>query len=63
MCWFLNNSDYDVRLTAARGILGILEPNIPLDPFAGGQGYFYNKGTGEVFDIELGECLGEISVR
>lgn len=63
MCWFLNNSDYDGRLTAARGILGIPEPNIPLDPFAGGQGYFYNKETGEVFDIELGECLGEISVR
>ncbi|VWB76919.1 hypothetical protein BLA6860_03624 [Burkholderia lata] len=59
MCWFLNNSDYDGRLRVVREILGIPEPYIPLDSFTGGRGYFYNKETGEVFDIELGDALSK----
>lgn len=59
ICWFLNNSDYDGRLRVVRGTLGIPEPYIPLDSFTGGRGYFYNKETGEVFDIELGDALSK----
>lgn len=57
VCWFYSNSEYKGRLVVAREVLGIPESYIPLDSFSGGRGYFYNKETGEVFDIELGDTL------
>jgi hypothetical protein len=59
ICWFLNNSDYDGRLKMVRDTLKIPEPYIPLDSFPGERGYFYNKETGEVFDVGLGDSLRE----
>lgn len=57
ICWFLNNSDYEKRLKMTREVLKIPDPYIPLDSFYGERGYFYNKETGEIFNIGLGEEL------
>ena len=57
ICWFLNNSDYEKRLKMTREVLKISDPYIPLDSFYGERGYFYNKETGEIFNIGLGEEL------
>ncbi|WP_208458861.1 hypothetical protein [Burkholderia sp. BCC0322] len=57
ICWFLNNSDYDIRLRMTREVLNVPEPYIPLDSFSGERGYFYNTETDEVFDLGLGGSL------
>lgn len=55
--WFILNSAYDLDLKRTRNVLGLNDDFIPLDSFEGGNGFFYNKKTGEVVELNLGEEL------
>lgn len=55
--WFILNSDYDLDLKRSHDSIGLPEKYIPLDSFEGGTGFFYNKETGEVVQLTLGEEL------
>jgi len=57
VCWFALNSNYDLDLKAAREKLKIPNEFIPLDSFEAGSGFFYNKLTDSVVELELGEKL------
>lgn len=57
VCWFAINSSYHMQITAMQQSLNIPCEYIPLDSFEGEGGFFYNRNTGEVLDIELGEKL------
>lgn len=55
--WFLLNSNYEFDLKRCHEVLGLPKSFIPLDSFEGETGFFYNKETGEVVDLALGEKL------
>ncbi|RRZ88111.1 hypothetical protein [Erwinia sp. 198] len=55
--WFILNSDYDLDLKRTHNVLGLSDEYIPLDSFEGGYGFFYNKKTGELAELSLGEKL------
>jgi hypothetical protein len=55
--WFILNSDYDLDLKRTHNSLGLSEEYIPLDSFEGEYGFFYNKETGEVAELSLGDKL------
>ena len=57
ICWFIINSDYQFDLKRTHESLKIPQEYIPLDSFEGGGGYFYNRKTGEVIFVNLGEEL------
>lgn len=57
VCWFVLNSNYDLDLKAAREQLKIPDEYIPLDSFEAGGGFFYNRKTEAVVELELGEKL------
>ncbi len=57
VCWFSKNTNYDLNLKIAHETLGIPEEYLPLDSFEGESGYFYNRSTGEVLAISLGDEL------
>lgn len=57
VCWFTLNSNYDFDLKAAWETLKISHEFIPLDSFEAGGGFFYNRTTGSVVELELGESL------
>ena len=58
VCWFkIYSNDLDYAIESARNILKIPEKYLPLDSFEGEGGFFYNKETGEVVELELGEKL------
>lgn len=57
ICWFIINSDYQFDLKRTHESLKIPQEYIPLDSFEGGGGYFYNRKTGEVLFVSLGEEL------
>ena len=57
VCWFKiysNDLSYGIERQA---VLGIPSEYLPLDSFEGEGGFFYNRNTGEVLEIELGEKL------
>ena len=57
VCWFKiysNDLSYGIERKA---VLGIPSEYLPLDSFEGEGGFFYNRNTGEVLEIELGEKL------
>ncbi|NGZ76650.1 hypothetical protein [Saccharibacillus alkalitolerans] len=55
--WFALNTNYALSVRSAHEALGLPEAYIPLDAFEGEGGYFYNRETGEVADVSLGEPL------
>lgn len=57
LCWFIINTDYQLNVKSAHESLKIPEDYIPLDGFEGGGGYFYNRKTGEIVELEFGDKL------
>lgn len=59
VCWFKiysNDLSYGIERQA---VLGIPSEYLPLDSFEGEGGFFYNRNTGEVLEIELGNMSEE----
>jgi hypothetical protein len=59
ICWFTINSGYLTQVDNIQKALKLPSEYIPLDSFEGEGGFFYNRKTGEVLEIELGEKLKE----
>lgn len=60
VCWFTKYSDNLKYATdSARDDLGLPEEYLPLDSFEAESGFFYNRKTGEVLQLELGDMLME----
>ncbi|MFC2265733.1 MAG: hypothetical protein ACFNM7_11040 [Prevotella conceptionensis] len=57
ICWFAINTNYELAITFAHYALELPNEYIPLDSFEGEGGFFYNRSTGEVLEIELGQKL------
>jgi len=57
ICWFAINTNYDLAITFAHDALELPSEYIPLDSFEGEGGFFYNRSTGAVLEIELGQKL------
>ena len=57
LCWFAINTNYELAITFAHNALELPNEYIPLDSFEGEGGFFYNRSTGEVLEIELGQKL------
>lgn len=59
ICWFAINSSYFNQIENMRSILSLPNEYIPLDSFEGEGGFFYNKQTGEVLELSLGQPLAD----
>ena len=57
ICWFAINTNYELAITLAHDALELPNEYIPLDSFEGEGGFFYNRSTGAVLEIELGQKL------
>ena len=57
ICWFSKNTNFDLALKRTHETLNIPSDYLPLDSFEGESGFFYNKRTGEVIEISLGDSL------
>lgn len=57
ICWFVINTPYDISLSFTHAALELPEEYIPLDSFEAEGGFFYNRKTGEVLEIEVGQKL------
>lgn len=57
ICWFAINTNYELAITFAHDTLELPNEYIPLDSFEGEGGLFYNRSTGAVLEIELGQKL------
>lgn len=57
ICWFAINTNYELAITFTHDALELPNEYIPLDSFEGEGGFFYNRSTGEVLEIELGQKL------
>lgn len=56
ICWFLiNSSDYKWSMKRTQETLKLPQEYLPLDNFQGDYGFFYNKNTGEVLRLGLGD--------
>lgn len=53
ICWFVINSSYYDQVKNMSIALKLPEEYIPLDSFEGEGGYFYNRNTGQVLELEL----------
>ncbi|MBP1906164.1 hypothetical protein J2Z32_002813 [Paenibacillus turicensis] len=53
--WFIVNTNYRLNMTSAHETLQLPEAYIPLDSFEGEYGYFYDRQSGEVLRLSLGE--------
>ena len=66
VCWFkLYSDDLEYAITSAEENLGLPLEYLPLDNFEAKSGFFYNRATGEVLKLELGEnwdkyCSGDL---
>ncbi|TDV58516.1 hypothetical protein [Pseudomonas sp. LP_7_YM] len=58
LCWFLKNTNFDLALKRTHETLEMPLDYIPLDSFEGEHGYFYNKTSGEVIELSLGDSMG-----
>ncbi|WP_343566222.1 hypothetical protein [Sphingobacterium sp.] len=54
VCWFAINSSYYDQVKNMSIALKLPEEYIPLDSFEVEGGYFYNRNTGQVLELELG---------
>jgi hypothetical protein len=59
VCWFSINSHYQLDINWTHNILKLPEEYIPLDSFEAEGGVFYNRKTGEVLELELGQKLND----
>jgi len=60
VCWFkIYSDDLEYAIESARNVLKLPEEYLPLDSFEGEGGFFYNRKTGEVLEIELGQKLND----
>ena len=57
ICWFAINTNYELAITFAHDALELPNEYIPLDSFEGEGGFFYNRSTGAVLEVELGQKL------
>ena len=57
ICWFAINTNYELAITFAHDALELPNEYIPLDSFEREGGFFYNRSTGAVLEIELGQKL------
>ncbi|MDO6855330.1 hypothetical protein Q4599_17270 [Cellulophaga lytica] len=57
VCWFAINTDYDLNIKSNHKALKLPEEYIPLSSFEAESGFFYNRKTGEVIELELGDKL------
>lgn len=58
LCWFkIYSNDLDYAIESAVNILKLPNEYIPLDSFEAEGGFFYNRKTGEVLELELGQKL------
>jgi len=57
ICWFAVNSHYDLDINRTHEGLGLPVEYIPLDSFEGEGGFFYNRKTEEVVELQLGDKL------
>ena len=57
ICWYLIYSTYARRIESLQSYLGLPKEYIPLDSFETEGGFFYNRETGEVLELELGQKL------
>ena len=58
VCWFkIYSDDLDYGIESAHKVLKLPDEYIPLDSFEGEGGFFYNRKTGEVLELELGQKL------
>jgi len=55
--WFSKNTNFDLALKRTHETLNIPLDYLPLDSFEGEGGFFYNKRTGEVIELALGDSL------
>ena len=55
--WFILYGDYLDMLPIVRKNLGLGDNYFPLDSFEGEGGFFYDKDTKTVIELELGEIL------
>lgn len=53
--WFMVYSNYMLSIKSAHETLQLPEDYIPLDTFEGEYGYFYDRQSGEVLRLSLGE--------
>ena len=61
VCWFSKNSNYDLALKRAHETLNLPKEYLPLDSFEGEGGFFYNKVSGEVVELSLGQDLTDFT--
>ncbi|MFJ4156373.1 hypothetical protein ACIPZF_16440 [Pseudomonas sp. NPDC089752] len=54
--WFLTYSSYEDTIRATHE-MGLPEQYLPLDDFQSERGFFYNRSTGEVLELEAGPLL------
>lgn len=57
VCWFAINTNFELNIEATHKVLKLPEDYIPLDSFEAEGGFFYNRKTGEVLELELGQKL------
>jgi hypothetical protein len=57
LCWFIKDTNFDLALKRVHEVLEIPGEYIPLDSFEGEYGFFYNKISGEVIELSLGDSL------
>ncbi|MBO0359105.1 hypothetical protein J0X19_14185 [Hymenobacter sp. BT186] len=57
ICWNTIYSSYDLDLDRTWNMLGLPKQYIPLDGFEAEGGFFYDRHTGAVVEVELGEKL------
>ena len=58
VCWFkIYSDDLDYGIESAHNVLKLPNEYIPLDSFEGEGGFFYNRKTEEVLELELGQKL------
>ncbi|WP_047394293.1 hypothetical protein [Chitinibacter sp. ZOR0017] len=55
--WHAENTNYVANSNNLKSALGLSDALIPLDAFAGGSGFFYNKETESVVYLEMGQIL------
>lgn len=58
VCWFkIYSYDLDYAIETAHDVLQLPDEYLPLDSFEAEEGFFYNRNTGEVLKLSIGQDL------
>ena len=57
ICWFSINSQYKLDIKRTQERLHMPDDYLPLDSFEAGDGFFYNRSSGEVAAVKTGKQL------